>query len=89
LPATVNVLPAPAVRLPLLVKSPAVVKLAPLVMVKRPLFATRPALPVILAPVPPRVMFAALLVMAVPVGNARVAPFSAFQVPVVRVLPES
>ena len=89
LPATVSVLPAPTVRLPLLVKSPAVVKSAPSVRLKLPLLEVRPAMPAIVAPAPPRVMLASLVVMVVPVGNSRVAPSRAFQVPPVSVVPES
>ena len=45
--------------------------------------------PAIVAPAPSSVMFAWLVVIAVPLGNASVEPLRAFQVPPVRVSPES
>src|SRR5208282_1583339 len=67
LPETVKMLPGPTVRLPLFVK------LAPFVTTKVPLLEAKPAIPPIVAPAPPRVSLAWLLVMAVPLGNWREA----------------
>jgi len=50
------VLPAPIVRLPVLLKSPAVEKLAPPVTEKLPLLVARPEIPAMVAPAPSRVM---------------------------------
>ncbi len=74
LPATLSVLPAPTVKLPLLLKSPVVEKLAPPVTLKPPLLEAMPAMAVIVAPLPPRPMLPALSVIAVLAGNASVAP---------------
>ena len=62
------------VRLPVLLKSPVVVKLAPLVSEKLPLLDVRPEIAAIVAPVPSREMFAWLVVMLVPLGKASVEP---------------
>ena len=89
MPFTVSVLPAPIVRLPVLLKSPVVEKLAPLVRTELPLLDARPLRAAMVAPCPSRVMFAWLVVMLVPLGKASVEPSRAFQVPPVRVSPES
>ncbi len=73
----------------MLLKSPVVVKLAPLVSERLPLLLARPEIAAIVAPVPSREMFAWLVVMLVPLGKARVEPLRAFQVPPVRVLLET
>jgi len=77
------VLPAPIVRLPVLLKLPVVEKLAPLASEKLPLLDDRPEIAAMVAPAPSRVMLPSLVVMLVPLGNSRVAPLSAFQVPAV------
>ena len=89
LPPTLSVLPAPTVRFPLLLKPPAVVKPAPPVRLRLPLLEASPDSAAIVAPLPPRAMVAALPVMVVPLGNCRVAPSSAFQVPPVKLPLES
>ena len=90
LPATVSVLPAPTVRLPLLVKSPAVVKLAPLVTAEAAAVGGQAGEAGDRRP-------GAVEGDVGGVGGdgscrwgtASVAPSSAFQVPPVSVLPES
>ena len=66
-----------------------VVKDAPLVRLKVPLFADRSLRAGIDAPVPSRVTFASLVATLAAPGKDSVEPFSATQVPAVSVLPAS
>ena len=78
----------PSVSEPLLVKLPAVVKLAPASIANEPVFVARFAIPWICAPRPESTRLAWLVMIFVPPGNSSIEPFNASHVPPVSVVPE-
>ena len=85
LPLTASVLPEPTVNVPLLAKAPVVLRFAPLLRVKLPLFEAKPEMAGTVAPAPSSTIVAALLVIETPLGTFSFEPFITFHVPPVSV----